>query len=420
MRAYLKKHPTLSWCLYDWANSVLATIIFTFIFAVYFSRGIVGDEILGSIYWGYAIGISGAIIAILGPILGAISDAFGPRKPLLCFLTTITIVATMAMFWAMPDPSYTLYALILIVIAMVCFELAQAQYNAMLADIAPPDLIGRVSGWAWSMGYFGGLLCLVLALVFFVGLDDEGGLIGLSESKDLNIRATCLLAAVWYAVFALPLFLYVSDRPMLTRKKGVLISAFGNLKQTIRVLFTSSQNIGLFLLSSALYRDGLSTLFAVGGLYAAGTFGMEFKDILIFAIGLNITSGIGAFGFAYLDDRIGSKTTIITSLVGLIILGFAVIVAGDINSFMIAALGLGLFIGPAQSASRSMLARLAPSSKRSELFGVYAMTGKSIAFLGPLTFAFVTQLMDSQRWGIATIIGFWTVGLLLFLKVRER
>jgi UMF1 family MFS transporter len=414
-----KNRPILSWCLYDWANSVLATIIFTFVFSVYFSRGIVGDEVLGSAYWGYAIGIAGGIVALTGPILGAISDAFGPRKPLLLGLTILTILSTIAMFWAMPDPSYTLYALIFVGIATIGFELAQSQYNAMLSDIAPADKIGRISGWAWSLGYFGGLVCLIIALVAFIGSGDGTGLLGLSEENSLNVRATCILAAIWYLVFALPLFLYVPDRKKIPHQKGLIVEAFQSLWQTIKSLFTTSGNVGRFLIASAIYRDGLNTLFTVGGLYAAGTFGMDFQEILIFAIGLNITSGIGAFAFAYFDDAKGAKPTIVISLIALIGLGVGIMIVEDKNTFLILALALGLFIGPVQASSRSMMARLAPKDASTEMFGIYAMTGKSIAFTGPLLFAFLTQITDSQRWGIGAIIGLWMIGLVLLMRVKE-
>lgn len=420
LHSFLKTRPILSWCLYDWANSVLATIIFTFVFAIYFSRGIVGDEVLGSAYWGYTIGIAGGIIAILGPVLGAISDAYGPRKPLLGLLSVVTILATVLMFWALPDPSYTMYALILVGIATIGFELAQAQYNAMLSDVAPADKVGRVSGMAWSMGYIGGLVCLVIALVGFVGLGDDGGALGLSSSESLDVRATCLLAAAWYAVFAIPLFLYTPDRSKTPHHRGLMHDAMRKLWSTVKSLFTTSRNVARFLIASAIYRDGLNTLFAVGGLYAAGTFGMSFKDILIFAIGLNVTSGLGAFVFAYADDKWGAKPTIMVSLIGLIVLGAGIVLVDDKLHFMILALALGVFIGPAQSASRSMMARLAPKHQSAELFGLYAMTGKSIAFVGPLVFAAATQIMESQRWGVATILMFWLVGLIILLKVKER
>ena len=421
MMPFLKARPVLSWCLYDWANSVLATIIFTFVFSVYFARGVVGDETLGSSYWGYAVGIAGALIALAGPILGAISDALGPRKPLLLFLTAITILSTAAMFWVLPDPSYIMIALVLVGISTIGFELAQAQYNAMLTDIAAPENMGRISGWAWSMGYFGGLICLVIALIAFIGMGDNvTGFLGISDQQSLNVRATCLLAAIWYLVFALPLFLYVPDRAKLPRQKGLITKALQNLWRTLRELFSTNGNTGRFLIASAIYRDGLNTLFTVGGLYAAGTFGMDFQEIIIFAIGLNVTSGIGAFAFAYLDDMRGAKWTILVSLIALIILGIGIIVIESKTTFLILALALGLFIGPVQSSSRSLMARLAPKETSAELFGLYAMTGKSIAFMGPLVFAFATQVTDSQRVGVGTIILFWLIGLLLLLKVKEK
>ena len=420
MFSFLKNRPILSWCLYDWANSVLATIIFTFVFAVYFSRGVVGDEVIGSAYWGYTIGIAGIIIALSSPILGAISDAFGPRKPIMMGLTSITILSTFAMFWVMPDPSYIAMALILVGIATIGFELAQAQYNAMLSDIAPQGKIGRVSGYAWAMGYFGGLICLILALIGFIGLGEGTGILGLTEDNSLNVRATCILTAAWYFIFALPLFLYVPDRAKIPRQKGLITKALKNLWVTLKSLIKTDKNILRFLVSSAIYRDGLNTLFTVGGLYAAGTFGMTFTEILIFAIGLNITSGIGAIVFAFMDDKRGAKITIIVSLIALIMLGIGIMIIDDKTHFMILALALGLFIGPAQSSSRSLMARLAPPQKSTELFGLYAMTGKSIAFTGPLLFAFLTQISGSQRIGIAAIIALWILGLILLLKVKEQ
>lgn len=263
-------------------------------------------------------------------------------------------------------------------------------------------------------------MCLVIALFGFIGLGDGTGFLGITEDYSLNVRATCLLAALWYLFFAIPLFLFVPDREKLPRQKGLVKKAMQNLWATLKSLFSTAGNTGRFLIASAIYRDGLNTLFTVGGLYAAGTFGMDFQEIIIFAIGLNVTSGIGAFVFAYLDDMRGAKWTIVVSLAALIILGIGLIVIESKTSFLILALALGLFIGPVQSSSRSLMARLAPQDTSAELFGLYAMTGKSIAFMGPLVFAFVTQITDSQRFGVATIIGFWLIGLLLLLKVKEK
>jgi UMF1 family MFS transporter len=394
-------------------------IIFTFIFAVYFSRNIVGDEALGSAYWGYTIGFSGLFIAIASPILGAITDTYGPRKFILGGLTIITILSTFALFWAQPNSNFISYAVIFVAITTIGFELAQAQYNAMLPDIAPSNILGRLSGIAWGLGYFGGLVCLSIALVGFIGLGAEApGLFGISTDQDLNIRSTCLLAAAWYAFFSLPLFIWVPDRPKKHNKSPLLKTSFINLKNTLKTLTTTSKNTLRFLIASAIYRDGLNTLFVVGGLYAAGTFDMNFQDILIFAIGLNITSAIGAFIFGFFDDVYGSKFVITGSLMALIILGTCIIFIQDKNSFLIITLILGLFIGPIQSSSRALLAKISPTHKTTELFGLYAMSGKSIAFTGPLCFAFLTQMTGSQRWGMASIIILWIIGFLLIRKVK--
>jgi len=413
------KFQIFSWCLYDWGNTVLGTIIFTFIYSVYFARGIVGDETTGSAYWGYAVGFAGLFIAIMGPILGAVSDIIGRRKPILLALTLLAIIPTALLFWMAPDPVYILPTLALVMIATIGYELTQSQYNAMLADIAPADKMGRISGLGWGLGYFGGLTCLVVALVGFIGLGDSGGLFGVSEENSTHVRATALLAAGWYAIFALPLFLFVPDRKTLSHTGSVIRSALKTVWHTIKSLFTVDKNIGRFLVASAIYRDGLNTLFTIGGLYAAGTFGMEFQEILIFAIGLNITAGIGAIALSFIDDKKSAKMTIILSLVALIGLGLGIILVQDKMHFMILALTLGLFIGPVQSSSRTLMARLAPPNVGTEMFGLYAMTGKSIAFTGPLLFGVITQITDSQRWGLSVIIALWLIGLWLVWKVRE-
>ena len=414
-----KNKSLISWCLYDWANSVLATIIFTFIFPIYFSRNIVGNEELGSTYWGYVIGFSGLFIAIIGPILGSITDTYGPRKVIFGSLTFITIVATLALFWALPDSNFIFYALIFVAIATIGFELAQAQYNAMLPDIAPPKMIGKLSGISWGLGYLGGLFCLAIALIGFIGIgDNNANLFNLSTDQNLNIRATCILAALWYGLFALPLFLWVPDRSKNIYQEPLLKTSFLHLIATLKNITTTSKNTLWFLIASSIYRDGLNTLFIVGGLYAAGTFHISFQEILIFAVGLNVASALGSFSLSFFDDKYGSQSIITVSLIALIILGSSIIIIHDKNAFLYTSLLLGFFIGPVQSSSRVLMAHLSPKNQSTEMFGLYTMSGKSIAFTGPLLFAFMTHITNNQRWGIASIIVLWAVGLFLFRKVK--
>ncbi len=415
----------LSWCLYDWANSAFNTIIGTFVFSVYFARGIYGEETQGGSVWALTIGIAGLIVAVCSPVLGAIADQFGRRKPWLAGFLIITVVATGLLWFALPTREMVAYTLVLVLVATVSFELGFVFYNAMLDDIAPPAMVGRVSGWAWGLGYFGGLASLAIALFAFV--QPEVPWFGLSKEGAQNIRATALLAAVWFAVFSLPLFLFTRDlertsvRLVVAVRQGLSVLA-GTLREVRR-----HGNIVRFLIASALYRDGLSTLFAVGGIYAAATFGMSFEQVLLFAIGLNVTAGLGAAAFAFVDDWIGSRRTIIIGLLGLLVTGLPLLLVTDQTFFLALGLALGLFVGPTQAASRTYMARLAPAHMQTEMFGLYAFTGKSVAFLGPILFAVVTETAravlgdaaNAQRYGMATIVLFWLAGLLLLMTVRD-
>jgi UMF1 family MFS transporter len=408
-----------SWCLYDWANSAFNTVIGTFVFSVYFARGIYGDETQGSALWAAAAGWAGLAVALLSPVLGAIADRAGRRKPWLAGLMAVTVLATAALWFAAPDAGFIVYALALVVVASIAFELSGVFYNAMLPGVAPPHMIGRVSGWGWGLGYIGGLACLATALFGLVGLGDVPPLLDLDGAAAENVRATAPLVAVWFALFSLPLFLFAPEQPSTGIPVGRAVrDGLATLKRTILEVRRYG-NIVRFLIASALYRDGLATLFAVGGLYAAGTFGMSFEQILVFAIGLNVTAGLGAAGFAFLDDRAGSKPTVLVALAGLIGFGLPLLLISDATWFTILALGLGLFVGPAQAASRSLMARLAPAHMETEMFGLYAFTGKSIAFLGPLAFGAVTAAFDSQRAGMAVILAFFLAGGALLLAVRE-
>ncbi|HAA93481.1 MAG TPA: hypothetical protein DCE33_13620 [Rhodospirillaceae bacterium] len=191
------------------------------------------------------------------------------------------------------------------------------------------------------------------------------------------------------------------------------------LLDTVREI-KSYRSIVLFLIASALYRDGLATLFALGGLYAAGVYGMGFEDIMLFAIGLNISAGLGAFAFAWVDDRVGSKQTVLAALAGLLVFGIAILFTDDRGWFVGLAIGLGVFVGPAQAASRSLMARISPRGMETEMFGLYALTGKSVAFLGPIFYAAATDAFDSQRAGLVTILVVWALGALLLLGVRTE
>ncbi len=417
-----RKRGVFSWCLYDWANTAFSTVIVTFIFGVYFARQVVGDETAGSAQWSFAIAVSGLFIAVLGPLLGAVADNSGARKSWIFWLSMICIVPTSLLWFATPDGSagHILFVLMLVVIANVGLELSQVFYNALLPHVAPQEKVGRISGWAWALGYLGGLTALAFTLFGFIGLGEIKPFISLPQENFEHIRIVGPFIALWFLVFMLPLFLFTKDVEI--KVLGFWQALSKGLKQLSQSAKNAKKhkNLLLFLVASAIYRDGLVTLFAIGGVYAAGQFGMEFTEILIFAIGLNVTAGLGAFVFAYADDGLGSKPTIIISLIGLIIIGCVILLVDSKTVFIFLSLGLGIFMGPVQAASRTMISKLCPPAMITQSYGLYAFTGKSISFLGPLFFGLATTTFGTQQAGMATIILFWVIGLVLLLKVQER
>ena len=405
-----------SWCLFDWANSPFPTVVVTFVFAAYFTEGIVGDSVRGTALWGNALALSGLAIAFLGPILGAFADAHGQRKPWLLVASAITVVACGLLWTAEPQSAYVVHTLVLVVVANTAFELGMVFYNAMLPELVSRDRLGRLSGWAWGLGYAGGLVCLVVALFGLVRAEPPP--FGLDPDNAEPVRAVAVLVSIWFIVFAWPLFAFVPDGKAHPFRKP-LRKGWRQLRRTLGAL-RGHATIVRFLIARMFFIDGLNTLFAFGGIFAAGTFGMTLTEVLYFGVALNVTAGVGAFAFAWVDDWLGAKRTLIICLCGLLIAGIAALLAPTVEWFWGAGLIVGIFIGPTQSASRSLMARLTPRKQATEMFGLFALSGRVTAFAGPALVGWVTLAMDSQRWGMATIYVFFVVGLILLLPLKDE
>jgi len=405
-----------AWCTFDWANSAFPTVIVTFVFAAYFAKAVAVDEVTGSSQWSYAVSGSMLLTALLGPLLGAIADHAGRRKPWVLAFILLMVAATASLWFATPEMPSVLWVLLAFALANFAFETASIFYNAMLPAISPPSMIGRVSGWGWGLGYVGGLVCLVIALLLLIRPDPP--LFGLDKATAEPLRATALLVAGWVVLFALPFFLLTPDSRGRGLSAGEAVRrGVATLRNTVTQLRRYRQ-IALFLLSHMIYTDGLNTLFSVGGIYAAVTFGMDFDELLLFGIALNVTAGAGAFAFGWVDDLIGPKRTILIALGAIGVFGSAILLVETKAMFWAFALPIGVFLGPAQSASRSLMARIAPPEVTTEMFGLFALSGKATAFLGPAVFGWLTAVSGSQRIGLSTIIVFLAVGAALLWPVR--
>lgn len=408
------RRAALSWALYDWANSPFATLIVTFVFPAYFAAAVVGDQVEGQAQWGLAMGLSGLAVALSAPIVGAVADVGGRRKPWLLGFTLLCALASSALWWVRPEASAVALAIPLVVLANWSFETAGVFYNAMLSDVAAPARLGRVSGWAWGLGYGGGLAALVLVLAGLV-LPDQPWL-GIPKTDAANVRACGPLVGLWLLLFSLPLFLWTPDAPAPAAAGGRVRAALASLGRSLAEVARMGA-VGRFLLAHMLYADGLATLFAMGGVYVAGVYGFSLQEVMLFGILLNVTAGIGAAGFAWLDDWLGSRATILMALFGLLLAGAGVLLAD--SRTLVWALGgaLGLFVGPAQAAGRTYLTRLAPPERRTELFGLFALSGKATAFLGPLGVGAATAAFDSQRAGMAVILVLFLAGGVVLMGI---
>ena len=406
-----------AWCLFDWANSAFTTLVVTYIYSTYFTRAIAPDEVRGTALWSRGLTLTALLVATLSPLLGASADRRGTRLRFLATTTVISVLATTALTFVAPGAEHAVAAsLLLFVVANVAFEMGMVFYNALLPGLVPESWVGRISGYGWGLGYLGGLVCLVLALVGFVR--PEVPWFGIGTAEGFNVRATNLLVAAWFAVFAVPIFFAVREPPIQPGPTGIR-AAFAELARTIREV-GRFREAATFLLARLIYNDGLVTIFAFGGIYAAGTFGMDFEEILVFGIALNIAAGLGAFAFGAVDDKIGGKATVLMSVVALTI-GTALAVWAPTRTWLwVAGITIGLFAGPNQAASRSLMARFTPATRQGEFFGLYAFSGKLTSFLGPLLLGIATQAFASQRVGVAALLAFFVVGGLLLVRVNER
>jgi UMF1 family MFS transporter len=406
-----------AWVVYDWAYGAFTTVVSTFVFAAYFTQAVAPDPVSGASLWALGQALAGLVVAVVAVPLGAIADRGGRRRSLLAAASAVMVVCMAGLWFARPHHGDVVLALLLVGVATVAFEVATVFYNAMLPGLVRPARLGRLSMLAWGAGYGGGLCCLALCLVLLVMPNPAP--FGLDRSQAEPVRATALLAAGWLAVFGWPVCVFVPDHGPRRPWRVALAQGMAELRHVLAAVLQAPA-LGRFLLARLFFMDGLTTLFAFGGIYAAGAFGLDAQQVLIFGIGLNVTAGLGALGFAFVEDRLGAKRTVLLSLAGLVGFGLAVLLVRDVAWFWGLGLALGLFVGPCQAASRSMMAQMAPAEQLGGYFGLFALSGRVTGFLGPAALSLVTFLFHSQRAGMAVIVVLLALGGVLLTRVAYQ
>jgi len=438
------RRPVLAWALWDWGSAAFNAVVTTFVFSTYLASSLFVDPAVvaaangndddpalvraladNASLVGVALMIAGIVVALVAPVLGQRSDGTGRRKLWLGINTGLIVLSMAAMVFVEGTPEFLVLGATLIAVGNVFFEFASVNYYAMLTQVSTRENIGRVSGFGWGMGYVGGIVLLLLLLVLFIqsfGAPDAGGLLAVPKEGGLNIRLAVLASAVWFGVFAVPVLLRVPEIPPQQRRVRVgFFRSYVVLWGTLRSLWRDSRQVLLFLVASAVFRDGLAGVFTFGAIIAAQVFGFSSTEVLYFAVAANVVAGISTFFSGRLDDRFGPKRVIVVSLIGLIVLGSVILFIGtSVPAFWVAGLGLGLFVGPVQSASRSFLARVAPEGREGEIFGLYATTGRAVSFLAPGLFALFVGITGDTRLGIVGIVLILAVGLVLMVPVKAR
>jgi MFS transporter, UMF1 family len=445
---YPARVAVVSWIFFDWAAQPYFTLITTFVFAPYFATHVAADPASGQSLWGFATAASGLLIALMSPILGAVADASGRRKPWIAAFGALLVIGSSLMWFGKPGDLGVIPPLLLAYgIATVGVEFATVFNNAMMPTLVPPDRIGRLSGTGWATGYVGGIVSLILVLGFLAASPETGRtlfgftpLFGLDPVTHQGDRITGPLTAVWFIIFALPMFLVTPDYPTKHALRDALHEGLTELRQTLREL-PQRKSMAAFLLANMIYTDGLVSLYAFGGIYAAGTFGWNTIQIGTFGIILAIAGTFGGWIGGKLDDALGSKRVIAGSM---LILLFAIVAILTVDRETVlffkvappvpggalfasaaerAYLLIGCLIGatgaPLQAASRSLLIRIAPKDRIAQYFGLFALTGKVTSFIGPLLVGVVTAVTASQKAGMSVLVLFFVVGLGLLARVRE-
>ncbi len=423
----------VAWGLWDWGSAAFNAVIVTFIFSVYLVEG-VGDDVPGPFRASTWLGLSSAagavLIAVAAPALGRRTDAAGSRKRSLFWLTTAVVILTAALFFVEDDWHHLWLGLVLLAAGSVIFELANVPYFAMLRQVSTPDDVGRVSGFGWAMGYFGGIVLLLICYFGFVAGDgDHRGFLGVPTENGMNIRLIALLAAAWFLIFAIPLFLKVPELPESAEPDPATSSVADSYRaiwNDLRTMWREDRTTLKFLIASAFFRDGLAGVFAYGAVLAVSVYSIREDDVILFGVAANVISAAGALIAGRFDDRIGPRAVIVGSLVSMLACGIVLLAVSGPTMFWIFGLGLCLFVGPAQSAARTYLTRITEPGREGQNFGLYAMTGRAVSFMSPLLFATFIWAGNAMfgtatdRWGIAGIMVVLALGLGLLLKVPAQ
>ncbi len=436
------KRRLWGWWAFDWASQPYNTLLLTFIFGPYVTE-VLGDGTAAQAAWGYGVGAAGIVIALSAPFLGAIADLCGRRMPFIRLFSAFYVVGAFGLWWADPGGFHLIPILILFAVGLVGMEFTTTFTNAFLPTLGQRADLGRISGTGWALGYLGGLVALVLMLLFFAEGAETGRtvlgtppILGLDPTAREGTRAVGPLTAIWYVIFMIPFFLWVRDaRPTtMIPVRQAIKTAWPELRTTLQNL-PKNQSLFAYLGSSMFYRDALNGMYVFGGIYTAGVLGWNVIDVGLFGILALVTGVIFSWLGGRADSRYGPKPVIVANVAVLTLVAVAIIFVSrdhvfgvpvgpdshlpDMVFYILGAV-IGAAGGALQTASRTMMVRQADDEKMTEGFGLYALAGKATSFIAPLSIGFMTDLTNNQAMGVTPLVLLFLIGLVLMFWVNPQ
>lgn len=441
VRSHVSRRGVWGWIFFDWAAQPFFTVIVTFIFGPYFISRMADTPEAGQVAWGYGFAAAGFAIAILSPVLGAIADKTGSRKPWIGFFAVLKIAGLLALWFAVPGASL-FWVLLAFSIAMVSAEFSIVFNDSMMPRLVAAREIGKVSNLAWGLGYLGGVLVLIFVVVFLAASPETGKtliglppLFGLDPASGEDARITGPIAALWYFVFIMPMFLFTPDQARGEPLRQAVRSGLAELRSTLGEV-RKRPGIARFLAARLVYQDGLNAIVALGAGYAASLFHWSINEIGLFGMITNVSAILSCLVAARLDARVGSKAIVMGSLVLLLVASFGIVstkadslllglvpvghaeTKGLFSTvseqvFLVYGLMIGAALGPVQASARSWFARSIKPEESGRYFGIYALAGRATSFLGPFLVATITALSQSAALGMSVLLLFFAVGLYL-------
>lgn len=392
----------LSWCLFDFANSSYSAVIAAVIFPVYYSNQIVGNQAgSGDLWWGRAIALSMAVVAISSPFLGGIADYAKIRKRLLSFYTLLCIASVSSFYFL--QRGMVIEGFALIVIANIGMEGGLVFYNSFLPEIAEPSHQGRVSAWGFGIGYAGSIISLLLALLLI--------------NKGL-VNSAWLMVALFFGIFSIPAFLFLpKDSRNGSRIHHAAVDGLKYTWKTLKKIWANKEQ-RKFLAAYLIYEDGVNTVIVFSSIFAATTLKFSPEELIGMYLIVQITALMGAFLMAKSIDYQGPKKVVSMSLSLWIVVSVAAFFIQEKGHFFMIACIAGLGLGTVQAASRAFYTQFIPQGQESEYFGVYSLVGKSSAVFGPLVFGYLSSTFGSQRPAILSVALFFIIGLIIIYTVK--